>query len=41
MTMKLNFDYNLKENSSYAQKIIGDTDFYLGLSKICPICKKL
>lgn len=40
MTMKLKFDYDLKENSSYAQKVIGDTDFYLGLSKVCPKCKK-
>ena len=38
--MKLNFDYNQKENSSYAKKVIGDTNFYVGLSKVCPICKK-
>ena len=38
--MNLNIDYDEKKNISYGYKIIGkETNYYLGISKICPKCK--
>ena len=36
----MNVEYEKKKNISYAQKVFaGDTDYYVGVTKVCPICK--
>lgn len=32
--------YDIKTNSSTAKKILGETDYYVGVSKICARCGK-
>lgn len=32
--------YDIKTNSSTARKILGETDYYVGVSKICARCGK-
>lgn len=32
--------YDIKNNSSTARKILGETDYYVGVSKICARCGK-
>ena len=36
----MNVEYEKKKNISYTQKVFaGDTDYYVGVTKVCPICK--
>ena len=36
----MNVEYDKKKNISYTQKVFaGDTDYYVGVTKVCPICK--
>ena len=38
--MKFKIMYDLKTNISSAKKIISKTNYYVGLTKICPRCNK-
>ena len=38
----MNVEYDKKKNISYTQKVFaGDTDYYVGVMRVCPICKNL
>lgn len=38
--MKLNMEYDPKTNTTFAKKLIGKTDYYVGLTKVCANCGK-
>ena len=37
--MILNIELDTKNNKCFANKILGETDYYIGLTKVCPRCK--
>ena len=38
--MKLKLNYNLKTNTSSSRKVLGKTNYFIGLTKICANCGK-
>lgn len=38
--MQLNLKYDIKNNIGSAKKVIGKTNYYVGVSKICARCGK-
>lgn len=39
--MRVNIEYDEKLNRAYGEKIVvGETNYYLGLAKVCPRCNK-
>ena len=38
--MSVNLKYDIYTNCGTAKKIKGITDYYIGVTKICPICNK-
>lgn len=37
--MNLNIELDIKNNKCFANKILGETDYYIGLTKVCARCK--
>ena len=37
--MNLNIELDTKNNKCFANKIFGETDYYVGLTKVCARCK--
>ena len=37
--MNLNIELDTKNNKCFANKILGETDYYIGLTKVCARCK--
>ena len=38
--MELKLNYNLKTNTSSSRKVLGKTNYFIGLTKICANCGK-
>ena len=36
--MNLNIEFNTKTNKCFANKILGETNYYIGLTKVCARC---